>query len=295
MTARQASLLALGVVVVSFAAPLIRLADAPPLTVAMYRNLFATAVLLPLALGRHRGEVRALGRSDLTTLAVAGVLLALHFATWVPSVTLTTVAASTVLVSTQPLWSAALARIFLGDRLRRAVAVGIAIAFAGAVLISGFDFTLSARAFAGDMLALAGAAAVAGHRIVALGPRRRLSLIPFVAVMYGVCAVVLLVVVLISGQPVSGFEPATWLWMVLIALGPQVIGHTLFNLLLRDVDPTVLAVAIMGEAVGATLLALALFGEIPSGGAIAGAVLLLAGIFVAVRGQSRRAVEAPVE
>ncbi|MGH2692806.1 MAG: DMT family transporter [Actinomycetota bacterium] len=295
MTARQAGLLALGVVVVSFAAPLIRLADAPPMAVAMYRNLFATAVLLPLALGRHRSELRALGRSDLIALAGAGVLLALHFATWVPSVTLTTVAASTVLVSTQPLWSAALARLFLGERLRRAVAIGIGIAFAGAILISGFDFTLSARAFTGDMLALAGAAAVAGHRIVALGPRRRLSILPFVAVMYGACAVVLLMVVLISGTPVSGFEPQTWLWMVLIALGPQVIGHTIFNLLLRDVDPTVLAVAIMGEAVGATLLALALFGEIPSTGAIAGAVLLLAGIFVAVRGQSRRAVEAPVE
>lgn len=295
MTARQAGLLALGVVVVSFAAPLIRLADAPPLTVAMYRNLFATAVLLPLALGRHRDELRGLSRGDMLALAGAGVLLAVHFGTWVPSVTLTTVAASTVLVSTQPLWSAALARLFLGERLRRVVAVGIGIAFAGALLISGFDFSLSARAFAGDMLALAGAAAVAGHRIVALGPRRRVSILPFVAVMYGVCSVVLLVVVLVSGARLGGFEPETWLWMVLLALGPQVVGHTIFNLLLRDVDPTVLAVAIMGEAVGATLLALALFGEIPSAGAVAGAVLLLVGIFVAVRGQPGRAVEAPVE
>jgi drug/metabolite transporter (DMT)-like permease len=295
MTARQAGLLAIGVVVVSFAAPLIRLADAPPLAIAMYRNLFATAVLLPLALGRHGGELRALGRSDLLALGGAGVLLAVHFASWVPSVTLTTVAASTVLVSTQPLWSAVFARLFLGDRIRRAVAIGIGVALAGAVMISGFDFTLSTRAFAGDLLALTGAAAVAGHRIVALGPRRRMSLLPLVAVMYGVCAVVLLVVVLVSGTRATGFEAETWLWMALLALGPQVIGHTLFNLLLRDVDPTVIAVAIMGEAVGATLLALGLFGEIPSAGAIAGGALLLVGIFVAVRGQSRRAVEAPVE
>jgi drug/metabolite transporter (DMT)-like permease len=295
MTARQAVLLAIGVVVVSFAAPLIRLADAPPLAIAMYRNLFATAVLLPLALGRHGGELRALGRSDLLALGGAGVLLAVHFASWVPSVTLTTVAASTVLVSTQPLWSAVFARLFLGDRIRRAVAIGIGVALAGAVMISGFDFTLSTRAFAGDLLALTGAAAVAGHRIVALGPRRRMSLLPLVAVMYGVCAVVLLVVVLVSGTRATGFDAETWLWMALLALGPQVIGHTLFNLLLRDVDPTVIAVAIMGEAVGATLLALGLFGEIPSAGAIAGGALLLVGIFVAVRGQSRRAVEAPVE
>jgi len=295
MTARQAGLLAIGVVVVSFAAPLIRLADAPPLAIAMYRNLFATAVLLPLALWRHRGELRALARSDVLALGGAGVLLAVHFGTWVPSVTLTTVAASTVLVSTQPLWSAVFARLFLGDRIRRAVAVGIGIAFAGAVMISGFDFSLSTRAFAGDLLALTGAAAVAGHRIVALGPRRRISLLPLVAIMYGVCAVVLVLVVLVSGTRATGFEAQTWFWMALLALGPQVIGHTLFNLLLRDVDPTVIAVAIMGEAVGATLLALALFGEIPSTGAIAGGALLLTGIFVAVRGQPRRAVEAPVE
>jgi len=295
MTARQAGLLAIGVVVVSFAAPLIRLADAPPLAIAMYRNLFATAVLLPLALWRHRGELRALARSDVLALGGAGVLLAVHFGSWVPSVTLTTVAASTVLVSTQPLWSAVFARLFLGDRIRRAVAVGIGIALAGAVMISGFDFNLSTRAFAGDLLALTGAAAVAGHRIVALGPRRRISLLPLVAIMYGVCAVVLVLVVLVSGTRATGFESETWLWMALLALGPQVIGHTLFNLLLRDVDPTVIAVAIMGEAVGATLLALGLFGEIPSVGAIAGGALLLTGIFVAVRGQSRRAVEAPVE
>jgi drug/metabolite transporter (DMT)-like permease len=295
VTARQAGLLALGVIIVSFAAPMIRLADAPPLTVAMYRNLFATALLLPLAFARHRGELRSLSRSDVLALGGAGLLLALHFGTWVPSVTLTTVAASTVLVSTQPLWSAAFAKLFLGERLRRAVAIGIGIAFAGAILISGFDFTLSARAFAGDMLALAGAAAVAGHRIAALGPRRRLSLVPFVAVMYGVCSVALLVVVLGSGIRITGFEAETWMWMALIAIGPQVVGHTLFNFLLRDVDPTVLATAIMGEAVGATLLALAIFGEVPTAGAIAGAALLLLGIFVAVRGLPRRALDAPVE
>ena len=296
MSARQAALLALGVVVVSFAAPLIRLAEeAPPLAIAMYRNVFATAVLLPLALFRHADELLALRRRDVVALAGAGVLLAVHFGSWVPSVTLTTVAASTVLVSTQPLWSAALARVFLRERVRRGVAVGIAIAFAGAVLISGFDFTLSARAFVGDLLALTGAAAVAGHRILALGPRRRLSLLPVVAVMYGACAVVLTLVVFISGTPAAGFDGQTWLWIVLMALGPQVVGHTLFNLLLRDVDPTVLALAIMGEAVGATLLALALFGEIPPLGSVFGGALLLTGIFVAVRAQSRRALEAPVE
>lgn len=296
MTARQAVLLTLGVIVVSFAAPLIRLAeDAPPLAVAMYRNLFATAVLLPLAFARHRDELRALRRGDVTALAGAGVLLAIHFAAWIPSVSLTTVAASTVLVSTQPVWSAVLARLFLKERLRRAAAVGIGIALGGAILISGLDFTLSTRAFLGDMLALTGAMAVAGHRIASLGVRKRLPILPFVTVIYGACTFVLLIAVLVSGTPLGGFEPQAWLMMVLLALGPQVVGHTLFNFLLRDLDPTVIAVAIMGEPVGATLLALALFGEIPPVGALFGGALLLVGIFVAVRAQSRRAVDAPVE
>jgi drug/metabolite transporter (DMT)-like permease len=296
MNARQAVLLTLGVVVVSFAAPLIRLAeDAPPLAVAMYRNLFATALLLPLAIGRHRSELRSLRRGDVLALSGAGLLLAVHFAAWIPSVSLTTVAASTVLVSTQPVWSAVLARVFLGERLRRAAAVGIGIALAGAVLVSGLDFTLSGRAFLGDMLALTGAIAVAGHRIASIGVRKRLSILPFVAIIYGACTVVLFLVVLVSGTPLGGFEPQAWLMMLLLALGPQVVGHTLFNFLLRDLDPTVIAVAIMGEPVGATLLALGLFGEIPPIGAILGGALLLTGIFVAVSAQSRRAVDAPVE
>ena len=296
MSARQAALLALGVVVVSFAAPLIRLAeDAPPLAVAMYRNLFATAVLLPLALGRHRSELRSLRRGDVLALSGAGALLAVHFGFWIPSVSLTTVAASTVLVSTQPVWSAVLARLFLKERLRRAAAVGIGIALGGAVLITGFDFRLSGTAFLGDVLALTAAMAVAGHRIVSLGVRKRLSILPFVAIIYGACTLVLLVVVLVSGTPLGGFEPRAWLMMVLLALGPQVVGHTLFNFLLRDLDPTVIAVAIMGEPVGASLLALGLFGEIPPVGALFGGGLLLVGIFVAVSAQSRRAVDAPVE
>ena len=295
MTRAQVLLLVLGVVVVSFAAPLIRLADAPPLAVAFYRNLFASAVLIPLALATRRDELRRLRRRDLIPLSFAGLLLAVHFAVWIPSVRLTTVAASTILVTTQPVWSALLARLFLHERLVRAAAVGIGVAMAGALLISGVDFQLSAQAFVGDVLALAGAIAVAGHRIVALGPRRRLSILPFVAVVYGVCSAALFVAVIVSGTPLTGFPAEAWLMIALLALGPQLIGHTVFNFLLRDLDPTVIAVAIMGEPVGASLLALLLFDELPSVGAVVGGCLLLVGIYIAVTSQSRRAAEAPLE
>lgn len=295
MTRRHVALLATGLIVVSFAAPLIRLAEAPPIAVAFYRNLFATAILLPLAFVRRRRELLSLRRRDLVPLGVAGLLLAVHFGMWIPSVRLTTVAASTVLVSTQPVWSAVLARFVLHERLARAAAIGIAVALGGAVMISGVDFRLSTRAFVGDLMALTGAIAVAAHRIVGIGPRRRLSLLPFVAVVYGVCAAGLFVVVLVTGTPLTGFAPEAWLMMVLLALGPQLVGHTLFNFLLRDLDPTVIAVAIMGEPVGASILAVLLFGEVPPLGAALGGVLLLVGIYIAVTSQSRRATEAPLE
>jgi drug/metabolite transporter (DMT)-like permease len=295
MRPRHVALLILGVAAVSTSAPMIRLADAPPLAVAFYRNLFAAALLLPLAVARHRDELRALGRRRAGALLLAGGFLAVHFAAWIPSVTLTTVAASTVLVTSQPVWAAAGSRLLFGERIPRSAVLGIAVALAGAVLISGADFAVSARAFAGDLLALLGAVTAAGYLLTGRRLRQDLSLAAYTGVVYTVCAALLLLAMLATRTPLSGFEPKVWLLFALMALGPQILGHTVFNYLLRDLDATVVAVAIMGEPVGASLLALALFGEVPPASAVAGGLLVLAGIYVAVTAQARRPVEAPVE
>jgi drug/metabolite transporter (DMT)-like permease len=293
--ARHAVLLALGVVAVSTSAPLIRLADAPPLAVALYRNLFAAAVLLPVALVAKRHEVLALGRRDAGALALAGALLAVHFAAWIPSVTLTTVAASTVLVTSQPIWAAAGERLLFGERIGAAAVTGIVLSLAGAALISGFDFAVSARAFGGDLLALLGAVTAAGYLLVGRRLRQRMSLPTYTGVVYGVCSVILLVGLLLTGTPLLGFEARQWALFGLMAAGPQILGHTVFNYLLREVGATVVAVAIMGEPVGASLLALALFGEVPPLSAVVGGALVLVGIYVAVTAQGRRGPVAPVE
>ncbi len=295
MRPRHVALLVLGVAAVSTSAPMIRLADAPPLAVAFYRNAFAAAVLLPLALVRHRSELSALGRRRFGALFVAGAFLAIHFAAWIPSVSLTTVAASTVLVTSQPIWAAAGARVILGERVRRSALVGIAVALGGAVLISGADFALSTRAFAGDLLALGGAVTAAGYLLTGRRLRQHLSLAAYTGVVYSVCALLLLAAALLSGTPLTGFEPKVWLLFALMALGPQILGHTVFNYLLRDLDTTLVAVAIMGEPVGASLLALALFGEVPPWSAVLGGALILTGIYVAVTAQARRQADAPVE
>jgi drug/metabolite transporter (DMT)-like permease len=289
------ALLVLGVVAVSTSAPMIRLADAPSLAVAFYRNALAAAVLLPVALLGRRGELRGLGRRDAAALAMAGALLAVHFAAWIPSVSLTTVAASTVLVTSQPVWAAAGGRLLFGERIAGAAVAGIALALVGAVLISGFDFTISGEAFAGDLLALLGAVTAAGYLLTGRRLRQRLSLPTYTGAVYGVCAVLLLAAMLITGTPLTGYSPRVWLLFALMAAGPQILGHTVFNYLLREVDATVVAVAIMGEPVLASLLALVLFDEVPPVFAVLGGVLILAGIYVAVLAQSRRRQAVPVE
>ena len=296
MRPRHVALLVVGVLAVSTSAPMIRLADAPPLAVAFYRNAFAAAALLPIALLRHRRELAELGSRRGGALVLAGAFLAIHFASWIPSVTLTTVAASTVLgVGSQSVWAAVGARVFLGERVRRAALGGIAVALVGVVLISGTDFAVSPRAFAGDLLALVGAVTAAGYLLTGRRLRQRLSLAAYAGAVYGVCSVLLLVAAVVAGTPLSGFEPKVWLLFALMAAGPQILGHTVFNYLLRDLDATVVAVAIMGESVGASLLAVAFFGEVPPWSAVIGGALVLAGIYMAVTAQARRPAEVPVE
>jgi drug/metabolite transporter (DMT)-like permease len=295
MSPRNVALLVVGVLAVSCSAPLIRLADAPPFAVALYRNAFAAGILMPLAWIRHRDELRSLSRSDWGLLTVAGAFLALHFMTFIPSVSLTTVAAATVLVSTSAVFAAAGGKVVFGDAARPTTVAGLVIALIGAILISGGDFRGSTRAFLGDVLALCGAILVAGYFLTGRSLRRRLSLLVYTGVVYSVCALLLVPAVLLSGTPLTGYEPKVWLLFGLMALGPQILGHTTFNFLLRDVSATVIAVAVMAEPVGASLLALVLFNETPSVIDVLGGLMVLGGIYLGIAGEARRSVEAPVE
>jgi len=290
MTRRHLGLLGLGVVAVSFSAIFIRLADAPALSVAFYRNAIAAAVLVPLALARHRDELRSLTRTQWLVALVSGALLALHFATWIPSLSYISVGASTVLVTTQPVWVALLGR-FVGERVAGRTLAGIALSVAGAFVIFGAD--LGSSNLWGDALALAGAVCAAGYYLAGRSLRPRMSLVSYVAICYTTCAAILAVVVVIAGQPFLGFEPEVWVLFCLMALGPHILGHTVFNYLLADVDATVVATAITAEPIGATLLAFAFFGETPPWSVLAGGMLILAGIAVTVRAQT--VPVAPVE
>jgi len=295
MPVRHAALLAMGVVAVSFSAIFIRLAHAPAVSIAFYRNGFAAALVVPLAVARRRPELRALtGRQGLI-LTASGGLLAVHFATWIASLSYTTIAASVVLVTASPILVAVASSVLFGERVARRAIAGILVGLAGAAIVSGGDLiVVSGRAAGGDLLAVAGAVAAAGYFVAGRRLRQDLSLLTYVATVYATCALLLWPAAVLSGARLTGFPAKTWGLFLLMALVPQMLGHTVFNYLLKDVSATVVAISVMGEPIGSTLLALAFFGETPPWTAVLGGLLLLAGIYVAVTAEGRARRRQPV-
>jgi drug/metabolite transporter (DMT)-like permease len=275
-------LLALAITAVSTSAPLIREAAAPALVIAFWRNAMACAVLVPYTATRHREEAAAVGRRERRLAVLAGCLLAAHFATWIPSLSFTSVASSVALVATQPVWAALLARL-RGEHVPRGAWLGIAIAFAGAVVLSGVDLSLSARALGGDALALVGGMLAAAYVTVGAEVRRTVSTSVYTTVCYSVTAVALLAVCVVGRQNLTGHPARTWVLLVAITVGPQLLGHSVVNRVLRTTSATVVSVAILFEIVGATFIAWLWFGETPPLAAYPAAVLIATGVVLVVR------------
>ena len=276
----------IGIAAVSSASILIRFAqrEAPSLVIAAARLTLASLILMPLALTRYRREYHRLTRRDAWLAILSGIFLAVHFATWISSLGYTTVASSTVLVSTSPLFVAIMAWLFLREKIGPAVIAGLAVALAGSVIIALNDRSGAMRnALTGDLLAFAGAVAVAGYLLIGRRLRAKLSLIPYVAVVYGTAAVVLLAMVLVTRERVVGYSPIIYLWLLLLALVPQLLGHSAFNWALAHLPATFVAVATLGEPIGSTILAYIILGETPTLIKILGAALILVGIVVAWR------------
>ncbi len=278
--------LAVAVVAISSSASLIVLSEAPPLAVAFWRNAAAAALLAPFLLVRPRVLGR-LGRSGAIRCTAAGVALAVHFATWVPSTTLTSVATSTALVCVQPVW-AGLLSVAAGRRLPAATWLGIGVAVLGAAVATGADVSVSTEAVVGDLLALVGG--MAGAVYVTVGERVRVavSTVTYTGICYSVCAVLLGVTCLVAGVPLAGYAAASWLAIAGLVAGPQFLGHSLVNYALHKVPATVLSVVLLLEVPGAALLGVILLDQVPRLPAIPGLVLVVTGVAVVVLGGRRR-------
>jgi drug/metabolite transporter (DMT)-like permease len=276
--------IALGVAVlaVSSSAPLIVYAAAPALAIAFWRNALAVGVLAPAAALRRRPELGELFRAHRRAAAaslVAGVALAIHFATWVPSARLTSIAGATALVATQPVWQGLIA-VGQGRHLPGGTWLGIAVAVTGAVVATGADFSVSADAVRGDLLALFAAMASAAY--TALGERARaaISTTSYTALCYSVCAVVLLATCAAARVPLAGYPATTWLAILAMTIGPQLLGHSLFNFSLRRFSATTVSVVILLEVPGAALLGWVWLGQAPPATAWPGLCLLVAGVAI---------------
>jgi len=275
--------LLVGVLAVSTASTLIRLAQThvDSLALAAWRLTLASLILAPFVLTTRRRELGGMGRREWTLALGAGLLLALHFGTWITSLALTSVAASVVLVTTYPLFVGLASHLFLQEHLSRSMVAGLIIATVGSAVIGLGDLGQGTHRLLGDLLALSGALAAAGYFLIGRQLRARLSLLGYVFPVYATAAAALLIAALFSGAALSGYPTSTWLWMLLMALVPQIVGHSSLNWALRHLSATYVTLAVLGEPVGSSLLAWLVLGELPTLPAVIGGGLTLAGIFVA--------------
>lgn len=291
-----------GILAVSTSSVFIRVAqrEASSLVIAAYRLSLASLILLPIAWRGHRDELRSLRKGQIVLILLSGVFLAFHFATWITSLEYTSVASSVVLVTTTPLWVGLLSPLILRERLSSMVAIGLVVALAGGILVGMHEAcTLSAGGVScpaldtflrgdtslGNLLALGGALFAAAYLMVGRRLRPSLSLISYIATVYTTAAVSLVIMALISGQALGGFSPLTYLAFLALAVVPQLLGHSSFNYALGYLSAAFVSVALLGEPIGSTLLALVLLKEIPATLEVAGGVIILAGIYLATRGQ----------
>ena len=275
--------LAVGITAASTASTFIRLAQGTmsSLAVAAWRLTIASIILTPFALATRREEWHKLTRRELALAVASGLILAAHFYTWITSLALTTVAASVVLVAVAPLFVGVISHFFLQERMSRQMAVGMAVALAGSLIIGLGDAGGGAHQITGDLLALLGALTVAGYMLIGRKLRARLSLLGYIFPVYGTAAVALMGLALISGVTLTGYPAQAWLWLALVAIFPQIVGHSALNWALGHVSATFVALAVLAEPIGSTLLAWIILKEPPTFSTLVGGPLILIGIAAA--------------
>jgi drug/metabolite transporter (DMT)-like permease len=290
----------IAILAVSTASIFIRFAQndgAPSLVIAALRLTFATLMLAPIVLTRHHKELKHFTRNEILLGLFSGIFLALHFATWISSLEYTSVASSVVFVSTGPLWVALLSPMLLKEHLAKTAIIGLGLSLLGGTIIGLSDAcvwnaglscpalqdVLRGRAMFGNLLALAGAWTVTGYLIIGRKLRANISLVPYIFMVYGFAAVVLIIIMFAAGNSPFGYEPKTYGWIFLLAALPQLIGHSTYNWALKYLPAALVAVTTLGEPIGSAILAFFILSETPSPTVIIGGVFILSGIYLASR------------
>ncbi|SYZ72965.1 conserved membrane hypothetical protein [Candidatus Zixiibacteriota bacterium] len=265
---------------VSWASILIKLADAPPLPVAFYRMAIASALLAIPALPRARKSMAILTTRQKYLLFASGIVLGLHFAFWVTSLFYTTISNSTILVATQPIFVLMMEALLLKDRIASRSVLGMVVALAGMILISRGDFNLGRQYVLGDLMALVGAICAGIYLFIGRHLRAHIDNLGYILPVYSTAAATLLAISLLYGENLTSYPAKSWIFFLLLAIIPTVLGHSLYNWLLKYVSAHKVATTILGEPIGATILAIFFFHQIPGWWTVTGGVLILFGIFI---------------
>lgn len=290
---RAYGVIVVGILAVSLAAIFIRKAQmegVPSLFIAAARLTLAALVLTPFTWNGYGAQIRQLARNEMMLAGVAGFFLALHFATWILSLEYTTVLVGVVLVTTGPLWTAVLETVFLKTRLGTMVILGLVLAIIGGVLIAipgGEGIEAGSNPLLGGALALTGAVAFAVYIVIGRKLRARLPLLPYIWLVYSGAAFVLIVAVFVARIPITGYSRDGYLWVVALALIPQLIGHSSFNYAVKYLPATFIGIAGQLEPVASAIIAIFLFREIPQSQQIWGSATILVGVTLAGLAQAR--------
>jgi len=268
---------------VSWAAILIKLAGAEALPTAFYRMALSSILLALPAIPKIRQSLALLDRKELLLIFLSGLVLGLHFAVWVTSLFYTTISNSAILVATQPIWVLILELTFLREKIPTRAILGMIIAIGGMVIISHGDFSLGKQFIIGDLLAVAGAIFAALYLFIGRRLRAKLTNLGYIFPVYTIAAVTLLIISLFYNENLTTYPARTWLIFLLLALIPTLVGHTLYNWLLKYVPAHMVATTILGEPIGATILAIFFFDQIPGWWTVIGGVLILSGIFIVLK------------
>jgi drug/metabolite transporter (DMT)-like permease len=273
--------LPIGIIAISFASIFVKLCDAPVLIIAAYRMTLASLMLIPFAC--YKRPWRRWTRNERGCLLLSGLFLSLHFAFWIASLKYTSVASSVVLVTTHPIFVGIGGSLFLKERLGLHLILGIALSVFGSGLIGYGDMTLSSEALMGDGFALLGAMAASGYLLIGRKMRKDQDLFSYVFPVYSTAGAILILLSLVFQEPFLGYSPSTYLFLFLLALIPQLIGHTTFNWALKYLPAFMVAITILGEPIGSTLLAYFILGEELTFLKILGGVLIFTGILVTLK------------
>ena len=267
---------------VSWASIFIKLSDAHPFIIAFYRMGLASLLLFPLFIKKGFKDYKVLNKSELFLCLLSGIFLGLHFVTWISSLAYTSVSSSVVIVATQPVFVALFTPMILKEKVDFWVFVAILIALTGVLIIAGGDIKFGKENLKGDFLSLIGAVMAALYLTLGRGIRRKLNLLPYIFLVYSISTIVIFIFCLIAGL---NFSPLSWknfsLFM-LLALIPTLFGHTLYNYILKYVKAHLVGMTILGEPIGASILAFLIFKEVPPHTIYLGGVLIFIGIWIAV-------------